>query len=289
LLPSSLDPIAPPPLDEPDANPSTEVVVEPEEPLAVMPAEPEAAPQLVADEMPLVESETAAEVIPSLEGIDDAQSLDDASLLPPLDQSVGSLDEQPAPPTPSPTPFRLPPALRTILAEVLETIVLTIIIYAVVNFATGRFRVEGNSMQPTMHPDEYVLVDKVSYMVGRPQRGDIVVFQYPLATETERDFIKRVIGLPGDTVSIHGGVVRVNGQPLTEPYISAPPLYDGTWTLNANQYFMLGDNRNSSSDSHSWGPLETKYLIGRAAFVYWPPEAWKSVPHHDYNASAEIE
>lgn len=170
-----------------------------------------------------------------------------------------------------------------VLREIIETIFLTVLIYLVVNFATGRFRVEGNSMQPTMQPDEYVLVDKVSYMLNAPQRGDIVVFQYPLGTE--RDFIKRIIGLPGDTVMIRNGVVSVNGQPLAEPYISAKPFYDGTWTLNANQYFVLGDNRNSSSDSHSWGPLEAHYLIGRAVMVYWPPEKWGVVNHYDYSAT----
>src|SRR5215470_9324052 len=117
---------------------------------------------------------------------------------------------------------------RSLLREILETILLTVAIYFAVNFATGRFRVEGNSMQPNMHPDQYVLIDKVSYMIGNPQRGDIIVFHYPLGPE--RDFIKRIIGLPGETVSVSGKVVRINGQPLSEPYISSPPEYEGSWT-----------------------------------------------------------
>jgi len=182
-----------------------------------------------------------------------------------------------APETPAgPAPSRL----RLLIREVIETILLTAIIYAAVNFATGRFRVEGDSMQPNLHPEQYVLVDKVSYRLGQPRRGDIVVFQYPLATE--RDFIKRVIGLPGETVTVSGGAVSINGQPLTEPYIAAPPTYNNTWTLAPEEYFVLGDNRNNSSDSHNWGPLHRKYLIGRAIFVYWPPDGWGLVPHFTY-------
>lgn len=187
-----------------------------------------------------------------------------------------------SPPSPPPAEvLPVPPAPgKGLLREVIETILLTVLIYVAVNFGTGRFRIEGSSMEPSMHPNQYVLVDKVSYMLGDPQRGDVVVFNYPLATE--RDFIKRVIGLPGETVSIAGGVVTINGQPLDEPYISAPPVYENTWTLGSDEYFVLGDNRNSSSDSHSWGPLARHYLIGRAIFVYWPPTLWGLVPHYTY-------
>jgi signal peptidase I len=173
-----------------------------------------------------------------------------------------------------------PSRLRLLIREILETILLTAIIYAAVNFATGRFRVEGDSMQPNLHPEQYVLVDKISYRLGQPRRGDIVVFQFPLATE--RDFIKRVIGRPGETVTVSGGVVSVNGQPLSEPYIAAPPAYTNTWVLGPDEYFVLGDNRNNSSDSHNWGPLNRQYLIGKAIFVYWPPDGWGLVPHYTY-------
>ena len=154
------------------------------------------------------------------------------------------------------------------------------VIYALVNFFIGRFRVEGDSMQPTMHPDEYVLIDKLSYMFGQPQRGDIVVFHYPCGTD--RDFIKRIIGLPGETVTILSGQVTVNGELLQEPYIAAAPRYNGTWTAAADEYFVLGDNRNNSSDSHSWGVLQREFLIGRALVVYWPLDALEIVPHYNY-------
>jgi signal peptidase I len=152
-----------------------------------------------------------------------------------------------------------------------------------VNFGTGRFRVESISMEPNLEPGQYVLVDKVSYLFIPPQRGDVVVFQYPLATE--KDYIKRIIGLPGEVVTIANGVVSVNGQPLEEPYIAAPPNYASTWTLGPDQYFVLGDNRNSSSDSHVWGPLEREYLIGKTLLIYWPPPVWGLLPHYTYAAA----
>ncbi len=200
--------------------------------------------------------------------------------------SVTTSDTPPTPPSTEAPPtdvLPVPPAPtpgKGLLREVIETILLTVLIYLAVNFGTGRFRIEGSSMEPSMHPDQYVLVDKVSYMLGDPKRGDVIVFNYPLATE--RDFIKRIIGLPGETVSVAQGMVSVNGQPLDEPYISAPHTYENTWVLGPDEYFVLGDNRNSSSDSHSWGPLARHYLIGRAIFVYWPPTLWGLVPHYTY-------
>jgi len=172
---------------------------------------------------------------------------------------------------------------KGLLREIIETALLTVIIYAAVNFTTGRFRIESISMLPTFQPGQYVVVDKLSYLLGKPQRGDVIVFQYPLAPD--KDYIKRVIGLPGETVSIGGGVVSVNGQPLNEPYIATPPNLGGTWALSPNQYFVMGDNRNNSSDSRSWGPLERKYLIGKAVLVYWPPPGWGWVPHFTYASS----
>jgi len=177
-------------------------------------------------------------------------------------------------------PEHPPASLKPLLREIVETILLTVVIYAVVNFATGRFRVEGTSMEPSVHPGQYVLVDKVSYRLGRPQRGDVIVFNYPLATD--RDFIKRIIGLPGEAVTIAGGVVSVNGQPIDEPYIAAPSAASGSWMLSADEYFVMGDNRNSSSDSRSWGPLARQYLIGKAVLIYWPPSNWGLVPHYTY-------
>lgn len=198
--------------------------------------------------------------------------------------------ETPAPPEPLAAPVEAPAQAstgtraRAFLREIVETVLLTIVIYAVVNFATGRYRVEGDSMLPTVHPNEYVLLDKVSYRLREPERGEIVVFHYPY--DQERDFIKRIVGLPGETVAVANGVVTVNGETLTEPYISAPPTYTNTWTVGPNEYFVLGDNRNNSSDSHSWGMLKREFLVGRAMVVYWPMDAWRLVDHFEYVAAA---
>ena len=95
-----------------------------------------------------------------------------------------------------------------------------------------------------------------------------------------------MIGLPGETVSVHNGVVSVNGVSLAEPYIAAPPAYDGDWTVPDGQLFVLGDNRNDSRDSHQWGLLPIENVIGRAVLIYWPPEEWQVINHNLDNMAA---
>lgn len=185
-------------------------------------------------------------------------------------------------PVPEPAPAVPSPAHKALWREVVETILLTVLIYVGVNLTVGRFRIESVSMMPNLQPGEYVMVDKVSYHFVTPQRGDIVVFHHPLG---ERDLIKRIIGLPGETIEITNGMVNINGQPIDEPYIAAPPGGGGTWTLSPTQLFVMGDNRNNSSDSRAWGPLERDLVIGRTIFIYWPPGNWGLVPHYTYAAS----
>ncbi len=169
-----------------------------------------------------------------------------------------------------------------LLREIIETALLTAVIFLVVNTLTGRFRIEGSSMEPNLHDGEYVIIDRISYVLHQPERGDVIVFIPP---NNDKDYIKRVIGLPGDTVEVRDGQVIVNGQTLNEPYLASPTNYAyGPATIQAGHYFVLGDNRNNSSDSHSWGTIETKAIIGRAWFVYWPPSNWGAVPHYTYAA-----
>jgi signal peptidase I len=159
-----------------------------------------------------------------------------------------------------------------LLREVLETAVLTLLLFLVVRLAVQNYRVDGPSMMPTLQNRELILVDKAEYYVHPPQRGDIIVFQYP--RDPSQDFVKRVIGIPGDTVELDSnGYVLVNGIRLTEPYIEE--AYSGlptsrTWKLGLDQYFVLGDHRDDSSDSRYWGPVPRSDIIGRAALVYWP-------------------
>jgi signal peptidase I len=160
--------------------------------------------------------------------------------------------------------------LARFVAEVLQTLVVAAVIFLGVNLVTARIRVEGSSMEPSLHDSELVVVNRLAYRWSEPQRGDIVVFHFPL--EPNRRFIKRIIGLPGDDVVIRDGQVIINGERLDEPYIAAAPRYSGEWRMQPGQIFVLGDNRNNSSDSQTWGPVPMSQLIGKAILVYWPPE-----------------
>lgn len=152
--------------------------------------------------------------------------------------------------------------------DLIETILMAVVLFLLLNAATSRVRVYNISMQPTLHEGNLLVVNKLAYKLGEPKRGDIIVFHYQ-GTVTE-DYIKRVIGLPGDTVDVCGGIVRVNGQAITEPYIAELPGYTGTWKVPEGELFVLGDNRNHSSDSHDWGFVEQEWVVGRAIIVYWP-------------------
>jgi signal peptidase I len=161
--------------------------------------------------------------------------------------------------------------------DILETIILAVVLYFGINAISARVRVDGLSMNPTLQHGEYILVSRLSYKTGQPQRGDIIVFSLP--TDQRQDLIKRVIGLPGETISIHDGKVLVNGLTLEEPYIAQPPVYNGEWTVSEGQLFVLGDNRNDSKDSHQWGLLPMENVIGKALLIYWPPPEWEVVSH----------
>ena len=163
-----------------------------------------------------------------------------------------------------------------LIRELIETIAFTLLIFLVIRFAAQSFRVDGESMEPGFHTDEYVLVDKVTYLFHAPERGDIIVFHYPL--DTTRDFIKRVIGVPGDVVSTTSSSVIVDGQTLHEPYISVPFNFaSDKWKLGSNQFFVMGDNRNNSLDSRSWGLLDKSYIVGKVVAVYWPVTNWEFI------------
>ncbi len=169
--------------------------------------------------------------------------------------------------------------------DILETIILAVVLYFGINAVSARVRVDGFSMRPTLQDGEYILVNKLAYKTGEPTRGDIIVFIFPV--NPQEDLIKRVIGLPGETVSVHNGVVKVNGAPLTEPYIASPPAYDGDWVVPENQLFVLGDNRNDSRDSHQWRFLPIENVIGKAVLIYWPPPEWQVINHNGQNVAGQ--
>ncbi|MSQ07059.1 MAG: signal peptidase I [Dehalococcoidia bacterium] len=181
--------------------------------------------------------------------------------------------------------------------EVFEAVVLALVVFLVVQATVQNFRVEGSSMYPNLQDGQYLLVNKLVYFrvdqerlsriipfwqAGRleerfaihpPQRGDVIVFQYP--RDTTRDFVKRVIGVPGDEVEMRRGAVYVNGAVVQEPYLQARDVSDLKKTsLGVDEYFVLGDNRSSSNDSRAWGVVPTANILGKAWFIYWPPGKW---------------
>lgn len=170
---------------------------------------------------------------------------------------------------------------RSLLREILETVLLTAILFLVLNTTTARFQVRGSSMEPTMHNRQYLVISKVTYWIHPPERGDIIVFHPP--NNPSEDYIKRIVGLPGERVEIQNEGVWIDGVLLEETYIANPAYYSGTWNLGKEEYFVLGDNRDNSSDSHSWGLLPQENIVGKAWFCYWPPEDWGGVAHYDFD------
>ena len=163
------------------------------------------------------------------------------------------------------------------LVDILETLVLSVILFVSINIISARIRVDGASMEPTLFSGEYVVVNRLSYRLGSPRRGDIIVFHFP--RDPKEEYIKRVIGLPGDEVEVRNGTVYINGQPLDENYLKVKTNYIGSWVIPEGQLFVLGDNRNNSSDSHDWGTVPLDYVVGKAVMVYWPPPAWGLIDH----------
>jgi signal peptidase I len=205
---------------------------------------------------------------------------------------------------------------RHALREIIETVVITLLVFVVVRSVIQNFKVEGDSMLPTLHSDQYLLVNKalyfqydanflqrifdssvqpdMRYLFHGPQRGDIVVFLSP--TEPQ-DFIKRVIATEGETVEVKydpdpignpgapcGGCgVYVNGVKLDEPYVKATPNYAvGPIVVPKGDVYVLGDNRRNSDDSHVWGPLDVSSIVGTAFLSYWPTSEWGLLPHPSY-------
>jgi len=159
------------------------------------------------------------------------------------------------------------------IREVLETIVLTLLMFLIIHFAVQNYRVDGQSMEPTLHDQELILVDKASYLFHPPERGDVIVFHYPL--DPHVDYVKRIVAVPGDIISVVGETVTVDGVRLNEPYINKDdpgnpfsPIRNSI--VPSNDYFVMGDNRGNSSDSRQWSFVPRQNIVGKAAIIYWP-------------------
>lgn len=166
------------------------------------------------------------------------------------------------------------PNIRRALLDLLETIVISLVLFLGINAVSERIRVESISMQPNLYAGDFVIVNKLAYKFGEPQRGDIIVFRYPPDPD-QTPYIKRVIGLPGDQIHIADGKIYINGMLLTEPYLEVNTNRGGDWSVGEGSLFVMGDNRNNSSDSRAWGMVPFENIIGKALVIYWPPENWR--------------
>ena len=183
--------------------------------------------------------------------------------------------------------------MRALIRELIETVILALLIFLGLQFSIQNFRVEGLSMQPTLEEGQYVLVNKLVYLrlapqdlsnllpfvnsdreevvfpFSAPSLGDVIIFHFP--RDPNRDFVKRVIGVPGDVVEIKQGRVFLNGEEIDEPYITRPDRGSmAPRSIPANSFFVLGDNRRASNDSRDWGTVPAENIIGRAWVSYWP-------------------
>ena len=180
---------------------------------------------------------------------------------------------------------------KAVIREIVETVILTLIIFFLIQSVIRNFRVDGHSMDPNLHHGQYLVVDKISYKLPfawrPPQRGDVVVFEPP--TRPEDDFVKRIIGLPGETVEIRQGEVYINNKRLVESYLPRQDRFSmSARAVPEGAYFVMGDNRGNSNDSRHWGFLETHKLVGKAWLSYWPPETWGSIPNDAPTGSATL-
>lgn len=160
---------------------------------------------------------------------------------------------------------------RSVLS-LLKDVAYGVVLWLLITLFVGQARaIPSGSMEPTIQIGDRVWTDKLFLRFNPIERGDIVVFDPPPPVVSEYPYIKRVIGLPGETVEIREGQVLVNGEPLTEPYIAEAPRYHfGPVEIPEGQYLVLGDNRNWSNDSHEWGLLDRKRVFARAVFRFWP-------------------
>ena len=163
------------------------------------------------------------------------------------------------------------PLWREIVEWVLVIVVAVVAALLIRTFIFEPVRVDGNSMLETLHNNEYMIVTKYQYLFGDPERFDVIICHYPGRGRT--NFVKRVVGIPGDTVAVHGGVLYVNGEAVEEEYIDYRPNYEYPETVvEEGHYFVLGDNRSNSNDSHvpGVGQLERDQIKGKVRLVAWP-------------------
>ena len=168
--------------------------------------------------------------------------------------------------------------MKRFIRKYLIAIIAALVVFLGLHVTIQSAMVLGSSMEPNFETGQRLIVNKIIYKFDEVKRGDVVILHPPY--DTNIDYIKRVIGLPGETVEIRNGLVYINGEPLSEPYISNPPHYTmKKLEVPQEYYFVLGDNRNNSNDSHIWGPLPKDNIIGKVWLSIWPPSDWGIIPN----------
>jgi len=169
--------------------------------------------------------------------------------------------------------------MRVFLREILGLILLAVVIFLLLQATVQSFIVVGSSMKPNLYDGQRLLISKAAYFFGEPEAGEVVVFRPP--NNRQADYIKRIIAVSGDIVEIKMGVVYVNGSPLDEPYIKEQPSYRlHPQEIPENNYFVLGDNRNNSNDSHNGWTVPRQNIVGKAWLSIWPPSRWGLITNY---------
>ena len=177
--------------------------------------------------------------------------------------------------------------MKKVILEVAIVLAVALVIFFALRTTVQAYKIVENCMEPNYVEDEWLLVSKASYWFGEPERGDVIILHPPFNPDLV--YIKRLIGLPGDTVEVKGGAVYINGIALEEPYIQEAPTYTFPPTqLGEDEYFVLGDNRNIANDSHLGWTITREYIIGKAWFSYWPISEWGGSNSYPLDEQLEV-
>ena len=173
--------------------------------------------------------------------------------------------------------------MKALLKDLIGTLLAGIAIFILFQLTLQHSIVDGSSMEPGLHNEQRLLVSKLAYRFGEPERGDIIIFPPPHIANPDKDYIKRIIGLPGETVEIKNGVIYINDSQLNEPYIAEAA--NGSLakrTIPEGEYFVLGDNRNNSTDSRTGWTVPHQDIVGKAWLSIWPSASWGLAPNHKF-------
>ena len=178
----------------------------------------------------------------------------------------------------------------SLLREMVETIALALILFLLIRQVVQNYRIESHSMEPNFYEGQFVLVNKLAYRFGEPQRGEVLVFHNP--SNVKEDYIKRIIGLPGDTIEVVGDSILINGLELPQPFdhnLNPDGTYFGPVTVTEGSLFVMGDNRPRSSDSRAFGAIDDDLVVGKAWLRVWPFSEFGLVQHYQLTPGTPLQ